>query len=44
MNARIVLVLILTVLTAFAEARTFRWDGADFAHVATHPDFARSKS
>ena len=25
MNARIVLVLILTVLTAFAEARTFRW-------------------
>ncbi len=23
------------------EAKTFRWDGADYALVATHPDFAR---
>ena len=37
-------VVIETRAERIVEARTFRWDGADFAHVATHPDFARSKS
>jgi [CysO sulfur-carrier protein]-S-L-cysteine hydrolase len=26
------------------EARTFRWDGKDFVLVATHPDFARTRT
>ena len=26
------------------EARTFRWNGNDFAQVAVHPDFARSRT
>ena len=26
------------------EARTFRWDGAEYVPVATHPDFARTSS
>jgi len=26
------------------EARTFRWNGSDYAQVAVHPDFARTRS
>lgn len=36
-------VVIETRAERIVEARTFRWDGTDFAHVATHPDFARNK-
>jgi proteasome lid subunit RPN8/RPN11 len=37
-------VVIETRAGRIVEARTFRWDGRDFAHVATHPDFARTRT
>lgn len=37
-------VVIETRAERIVEARTFRWDGKDFAHVATHPDFARTRT
>lgn len=37
-------VVIETRPERIVEARTFRWDGADFAQVATHPDFARTRT
>jgi proteasome lid subunit RPN8/RPN11 len=37
-------VVIETRAERIVEARTFRWDGADFAHVATHSDFARTRT
>lgn len=37
-------VVIETHADRIVEARAFKWDGADFAHVQTFPEFARRKN